>query len=288
MAEALCRALLASDLANPDVAPPLFRTDPSGRPETSSSRATRAYTRDKRSLSVVAYDPRGERTDLFGRELGVKVAATPEEVLREAEVVVLAFKPQDAGQALRPLRELFGPKHLIVSILAGTSTRYLEELLPEGVRVVRVMPNLLITVKAGAAALAGGLSATQQDVEFVRDLFSVAGQALVVEEKLLDAVTALSGSGPAYFFYVVEALVQGAVAEGLPEDVARRLAEATCLGAGRLLLETGDDPGDWRQRVTSKGGTTAAALRVLEEAGVKEAFVQAVAAAAKRSRELGR
>ena len=256
MGEALCRAWLASDLANPE--------------------------------SVIAYDPRAERTDLFSQELGVKVVATPEEVLREADVVILAFKPQDAATALEPLRELFGPQHLVVSILAGTSTEYLERLLPEGVGVVRVMPNLLITVQAGAAALAGGQAAGAEDLEYVGRLFAAGGQALVVEEKVLDAVTALSGSGPAYFFYVIEALVEGAVAQGLPAEVAAKLAEATCLGAGKLLLETGGDPGDWRARVTSKGGTTAAALEVLEEAGVKQVFIRAVAAATERSRELGR
>jgi len=256
MAEALCRSLLASDLASPD--------------------------------SVIAYDPRTERVELFGRELGARVAATPEEVLRNAQVIILAFKPQDALGALQPLRGQFGPQHLVVSILAGTSTHYLEGLLPEAVRVVRVMPNLLITVGAGAAALAAGRSATEEDVAYVRQLFDVGGRAQVVEEELLDVVTALSGSGPAYFFYVIEALVEGAVAEGLPADVARELAEATCLGAGKLLLETGGDPAEWRRRVTSKGGTTEAALRVLNEAQLKKAFLRAVAAAAQRSRELGR
>ena len=154
--------------------------------------------------------------------------------------------------------------------------------------MVRVMPNLLITVGAGAAALAAGHSATEEDVAYVRQLFEVGGRAQVVEEELLDVVTALSGSGPAYFFYVIEALVEGAVAEGLPAEVARELAEATCLGAGRLLLETGGDPAEWRRRVTSKGGTSEAALRVLKEAGLREAFIRAVAAAAQRSRELGR
>jgi len=256
MAEALCRSLLASDLASPE--------------------------------SIIAYDPSGERLELFREGLGVHAAATPEEVLRVAQVVILAFKPQDAVGALEPLREHFGPRHLIVSILAGTSTGYLEGLLPEGVRVVRVMPNLLITVGAGAAALAAGHSATEEDVAYVRQLFEVGGRAQVVEEELLDVVTALSGSGPAYFFYVIEALVEGAVAEGLPAEVARELAEATCLGAGRLLLETGGDPAEWRRRVTSKGGTSEAALRVLKEAGLREAFIRAVAAAAQRSRELGR
>ena len=256
MAEALCRSLLASDLAGPE--------------------------------SVVAYDPKRERLDLFEKELGVRTAATPEEVLRVSHVVVLAFKPQDAAAALEPLREHFSPRHLVVSILAGTSTRYLEELLPRGVRVVRVMPNLLVTVGAGAAALSGGRAASDDDVALVRRLFETGGQALVVSEGLLDVVTALSGSGPAYFFYVVEALVEGATAEGLPADVARELAEATCQGAGKLLLETGGDPAEWRRRVTSKGGTTEAALRILEQAGVKDAFVKAIGAAAKRSRELGR
>ncbi len=256
MAEALCRAFLASDLAGPQ--------------------------------SVIAYDPRRERLDLFEKQLGVRAGATPEEVLRVAEVIILAFKPQDADGALAPLRDHFTARHLVVSILAGTSTGYLEARLPEGVRVVRVMPNLLITVRAGAAALAGGPSATDEDVAYVQRLLATGGRALVVDEEDLDVVTALSGSGPAYFFYVIEALVEGAGIEGLTGDVGRELAAATCLGAGKLLLETGGDPADWRRRVTSKGGTTAAALAVLEKAGTREAFVRAVAAAARRSRELGK
>jgi len=256
MAEALCRAILASEMANPD--------------------------------TVLAYDPRGERLELLSQELGVHTAATPEQVLRTAEVVVLAFKPQEVVSALEPIKECFTRKHLIVSILAGVSTRYLESLLPAGARVVRVMPNLLLTVEAGASALAGGRAATDDDVDYVLHLFETGGKALVVEERLLDAVTALSGSGPAYFFYIVEALVEGALARGLAVSTARELAAATCLGVGKLLLETGDDPAEWRARVTSKGGTTAAALEVLAGAGVKEAFVRAVAAAAERAQELGR
>lgn len=256
MAEALCRSLLGSGLARPD--------------------------------AVTAYDPREERLSLFRDELGVRPAAGPQEVLEAASVVVLAFKPQDLPAALEPVRERFTPRHLVVSILAGVSTGHLEGLLPAGVRVVRVMPNLLISVGAGAAGVAGGRAATEEDVAFVRRMFETGGEALVVAEEFLDVVTALSGSGPAYFFYVIEALVEGAAAEGLEPGVARRLAEATCLGAGKLLLETGGDPAEWRRRVTSKGGTTEAALRVLEEAGLREAFVRAVAAAARRSRELGK
>ncbi len=256
MAEALCRSLLASDLASPE--------------------------------SVIAYDPKRERLALFEEQLGCRTAGTPEEVLRAAQVIVLAFKPQDAEEALKPLRDHFTHRHLVISILAGVSTRYIEDLLPDGVRVVRVMPNLLLTVRAGAAALSGGRSATDEDVAYVTRIFETGGRALVVDEEDLDAVTALSGSGPAYFFAVIEALAEGAVAEGLPAEVARELAEATCLGAAKLLLETGGDPADWRRRVTSKGGTTAAALAVLEKAGMREAFVGAVAAAARRSRELGR
>jgi pyrroline-5-carboxylate reductase len=255
MAEALCRSVLASDLAEPE--------------------------------SVMAYDPRSERTELLSSRLGIGASATPEKVLREAEVIVLAFKPQDTSAALSPLKEHFTPGHMVVSILAGVSTRYIESLLPPGVRVVRVMPNLLLTVEAGASALAGGRAATDEDVDYVRSLLGTGGKALVVEEGLLDVVTALSGSGPAYFFYLVEALVDGAEAHGLDATTARELAAATCLGAGKLLLETGDAPAAWRERVTSKGGTTAAALDVLERAGVKDAFVRAVAAATARAKELG-
>lgn len=256
MAEALCRSLLRAGLARPG--------------------------------AVLAYDPREERLRLFQGALGVRPAAGPEEVLGAASVVVLAFKPQDLPGALEPIREQFSPRHLLVSILAGVSTRYLEGLLPAGVRVVRVMPNLLISAGAGASGVAGGRAATREDVALVRRMFETGGEALVVAEESLDAVTALSGSGPAYFFYFIEALVEGAEAEGLEPATARRLAEATCLGAGKLLLETGGDPAEWRRRVASKGGTTEAALRVLEEAGVREALVRAVAAAARRSRELGR
>jgi len=227
---------------------------------------------------VEALAPR--RDELGARFPGVEVT----ERVGPAEGTVLATKPGDVVGACAGLGEDAGR---VLSIAAGVRLADLEAALPDGTPVVRAMPNTPALVGAGAAAIAGGRAAGDDDLAWAESILSAVGTVARVGEPLLDAVTGLSGSGPAYVFLVAEALIEGGVLVGLPRPVATELAVQTLLGAARLLAEGDDGPEALRAAVTSPGGTTAAGLRVLEQAGVRAAFLDAVAAATERSRELG-
>jgi len=204
---------------------------------------------------------------------------------RRAEGAVVAVKPGDVEAACRAIGAAGADR--VLSIAAGVPLARLEEWLGRGVPVVRAMPNTPALVGAGAAAIAGGASATDDDLAWAEVVLSAVGTVHRVAEPLLDAVTGLSGSGPAYVFLVAEALIEAGVLAGLPRPVSQALATQTLLGAARLLAESGDGPEVLRAAVTSPGGTTAAGLRTLEARGVRSAFIEAVQAATERSRELG-
>jgi pyrroline-5-carboxylate reductase len=224
-------------------------------------------------------DRRAELEKLFP---GVLVTDTPV----ASEGAIIAVKPADvvaAGHALAAV----GVRR-VLSIAAGVPIATLEAAVGEGVPVVRAMPNTPALVGAGAAAISPGTAATDDDLAWAGSILGAVGTVVRVPENLLDAVTGLSGSGPAYVFLVAEALIDAGVLVGLPRPTAVELATQTLLGAARLLVETGDSPEALRAAVTSPGGTTAAGLRALESAGVRAAFLDAVAAATERSRELGR
>ena len=220
-------------------------------------------------------------------KLGVTVASSAAELAEKSDTILLAVKPQTMDEALAQLKPGFSSASRIISIAAGISIAYVHQRLGNDVRVVRVMPNTPALVGAGAAGLALCANCTEADAEAARTIFEAVGIAVMVPEEAIDGVTALSGSGPAYFFYMVECLVQAAVNEGLTEDQASRLAAQTLLGAGKLLAESGESAAVLRERVTSKGGTTAAALASFEEQGFAAVLGAGVAAAAARSRELG-
>jgi len=238
---------------------------------------------------IVAADPVAERRELLASELGVAMTADSGEVARSARRIVLAVKPQGFAEMAATIADAVTADQLLISIMAGMSTAKVAAAFPGiAARVVRVMPNLCIKVGAGMAGLCAGKNATEQDLADVRAMFEAGGGAVVVDdESLIDAVTAISGSGPAYFYYFVEALVAGGVACGLSEADALKLAEFTCLGAGRMMLETGESPAELRRKVTSKGGTTQAALESLAGSGVDQAIAKAVKAAFERGRQLG-
>jgi len=218
------------------------------------------------------------RDELAERFAGVTVGTGPV----AAEGAVIAVKPADVPAACHDL-----PVKRILSIAAGVSVAAIERAAGEGVAVVRAMPNTPALVGAGAAAIAGGSSAGDADLDWAASILGAVGEVVRVPEKLLDAVTGLSGSGPAYVFLVAEALIDAGVLAGLPRDVSTTLAVQTLLGSARMLAETGETPEALRAAVTSPGGTTAAGLRELEKAGLRSAVLEAVAAAAARSRELG-
>jgi len=216
------------------------------------------------------------------------VAQFPAVVVAESPIAapehVVAVKPHDVADVCTALGGIGTGR--VLSLAAGVTLASLESWLGEGVPVVRAMPNTPALVGAGASAVSAGTSAGDDDVAWAVTVLGAVGLVLTVPEASLDAVTGLSGSGPAYVFLMLEAMIEGGVLNGLPRDVAQRLATQTLLGAGRLAAETGEDPGALRAAVTSPGGTTAAGLSALEQAAVRAAFMDAVSAATRRSREL--
>jgi len=236
---------------------------------------------------TVAFDIDDDKSDR-AHDIGSRVASSIDDLVTSSDTVILAVKPQQIDECLAAVIHQATGKELFVSIAAGISTGYIEHRLGDMPRVVRVMPNTPALVGAGAAALCGGQYASREDVEYVRDMFATLGEAVVVDEPMMDWVTALSASGPAYFFYLVEAMVRAATDGGLPEELAERLARQTFIGAARLLEESGERADVLRRNVTSKGGTTEAALRVMEQEGVAERIARVLGAAADHSQELGR
>lgn len=229
----------------------------------------------------------GARAD-FETLTQAKTTATNCEVFRNSRVVLLAVKPQQMEALLQELRPEITADHLIVSIAAGVPlTKMLHWLGMDHVRLVRVMPNTPALVQAGATAFSVGGSATRDDASLVQQLFSCVGLAVETPESQLDAVTGLSGSGPAYAFQMIEALSDAGVRVGLTRTIATQLAAQTLLGAARMVLQTGDHPGVLKDAVTSPGGTTIAGLHELERGGLRATLMNAVVAATARSKELG-
>ncbi|HEY6166924.1 MAG TPA: pyrroline-5-carboxylate reductase [Verrucomicrobiae bacterium] len=236
---------------------------------------------------VIASDPFDKARDAFAKETGAKTTAANADVAKRATVLFVAVKPDQVVNVLTGLRPILGHDHLIISIAAGVSLAKLEGALMPGARVIRVMPNTPALVGASATAFATGKGATQADGQLAEKLFSSVGVALQTKESLLDAVTGLSGSGPAYAFVMIEALSDGGVAAGLPRDIATKLAAQTLLGAAKMVLETGRHPGELKDMVASPGGTTIDGLHELEKGKVRSALINAVRAAAEKSKRLG-
>ncbi|MFW2388159.1 MAG: pyrroline-5-carboxylate reductase [Polyangiales bacterium] len=237
---------------------------------------------------IIAADPDAARREALEHELDVRTTGDNAEAIQESSVVILATKPQVFREMLPGVASALQPDTLLISVAAGIPTRLIERALPEGARVVRTMPNTPALVGAGATAIAGGGQATEEDLELAEILFRSVGISVRVPEGQLDAVTGLSGSGPAYVFAMVEALRDAGMREGLSEEDALKLASQTVFGASRLLRDTKESPGVLRERVTSPGGTTRAGLDALEAAGFSDAVIGAVRAATRRSVELGR
>ena len=234
--------------------------------------------------NLVYYDPDPAQQKKM-EKMEVK-AARDNAAVMQAQVVILAVKPQVLGLVLAGIKDLAGPQHLVISIAAGTTLGTLEGALPES-RIIRAMPNTPALVAAGMTALAPGSRATQEDLDLALELFQAVGQAAVVEEKLMDAVTGLSGSGPAFVAVFIEALADGGVKAGLPRILAQNMAVQTVLGAARLIHEEDLHPGKLKDLVASPAGTTIEGLHVLESGAFRGLVMSAVAAAAARSKELG-
>jgi pyrroline-5-carboxylate reductase len=237
---------------------------------------------------VLAGDPVASAREAFAARTGARVTADNREVVAGSDVLILAVKPQSMAALLAEVGSAVAPRHLVVSVAAGIGLRQLAEGLGAGARLVRVMPNTPCLVGASASAYSPGEAATAEDVALVDRLLNAVGRAYRVPEHLLDAVTGLSASGPAFVYVVVEALSDGGVRVGLPREVATALAAQTVLGAAKMVLETGLHPGVLKDMVTSPGGTTIAGLHALERGGLRAALIDAVEAAARRATELGR
>jgi len=233
---------------------------------------------------LIYYDPDPARQKKM-EKMKVKAARDNPEVM-QAQVVVLAVKPQLLGPVLAGIKDFVRPQHLLISMAAGVTLATLEAALP-GSRVIRTMPNTPALVGAGMTALATGNRATPEDTDLALELFEVVGQAAVVEERLMDAVTGLSGSGPAFVALFIEALADGGVKAGLPRVLAHNMAVQTVLGAAKLCHEEDLHPGKLKDLVASPGGTTIEGLHALEKGGFRGLVMSAVTAAAARSKELG-
>jgi pyrroline-5-carboxylate reductase len=232
-------------------------------------------------------DVSSARLTYLQRKYNVAVTPRNVEAVREADVVLLCVKPQVIDAVLAEITPVADASKLVISIAAGVSIERIEKALVGNPRVIRVMPNTPALVLAGAAGVAGGKRATEGDLALAQDIFGAVGRVVVVEEKLMDAVTGLSGSGPAYVFTFIEALADAGVKVGIPRALAMELAVQTVLGSARMVLETKEHPAKLRDMVISPGGTTIAGMHELEKGRLRASVMSAVEAAAKRSRELG-
>jgi pyrroline-5-carboxylate reductase len=236
---------------------------------------------------VRASDVRQERLEQLQTDHRIETSTSNVDIARWSDVLVLAVKPQVLGAVLHEIGEQVGRNTTVISLAAGVPCAFIEARLPTGSRVVRSMPNTPALVLRGATAVTAGSHATEADTDLAVSLFNAVGRTVVVPETLMDAVTGLSGSGPAYVMLMIEGLADGGVRAGLPRDTALLLAAQTVLGAAQLLVDTGEHPGKLKDMVTSPGGTTIHGLGALEAAGVRHAMMAAVDAATRRAGELG-
>jgi pyrroline-5-carboxylate reductase len=236
---------------------------------------------------VIATDPRPEPLERLAEAHGIRTSTDNRAAIDEADVVVLAVKPQVVPAVLPDVTAALRSGAMVVSLAAGVPLHRLEAGLPDGTPVVRVMSNTPVQVDRAMSVVAGGREAREEHLAAAEGLLTPVGAVRRLDEHHFDAVTAVSGSGPAYLFLVAEAMIEAGVLEGLPRDVATDLVTQTLLGASTLLATGEAGPTQLREAVTSPGGTTAAALRTFEAAGLRSAFLEAVSAAAARSRDLG-
>lgn len=236
---------------------------------------------------IIVGDVKEDRLQMLRDKHGIRTTVDNHELVRAADVVVLSVKPQVIDKVLGAIGTEIRPDQLVISVAAGVPVAAMEARLPDGAHVVRTMPNTPATVDAGATAIAPGTHATEDDLAIAHELFSAVGRVVTLDESLLDAVTGLSGSGPAYVMLMIEALADGGVKVGLHRDTALLLAAQTVYGSAKLLLETGEHPGRLKDMVTSPGGTAIAGLHTLESGGLRRTLIDAVEAATTRAAVLG-
>lgn len=247
--------------------------------------------------NIIVSDLDEKKLQIANCKLQVMVARNNKEAVEGSDIIILAVKPQDIGEALKEISNCFpalslsasgGLSKLVISIAAGITTGYIEEHLEKGIPVIRVMPNAPAFIGEGMTAISLGRFAGEEEERITEEIFRGVGETVKVREELIDAVTALGGSGPAYIFAIMESLVEAGVKEGLSPHLAQRLVGQTVLGAVRMVMETGERISVLREMVASPGGTTEAALRVFKEKGLGEILAEGVRAAAKRAKELSK
>ncbi|MBI4257819.1 MAG: pyrroline-5-carboxylate reductase [Thaumarchaeota archaeon] len=244
----------------------------------------RGILRTDLASQVLATDILKSRLEVM-KKIGVKTMETNYEAAKASDIVILSVKPKDMSKVLSEISSIVGNRRLVISIAAGVPLQFIEQHLKKA-RVVRVMPNIAATVQEAITALAPGVNASSEDLEAAKNLFSSVGRCIVVDEKLMDAITALSGSGPGYVFAIIEALADGGVKTGLPYDIALQLTSQTVLGAAKMVLETGKHPAELRSMVATPAGTTIEGLAIIEESGFRGTLIRAVEAATRRGREI--
>lgn len=237
---------------------------------------------------VIFSDPHSAHLNALKETLGVGSASSNAEAAQGASIVVVAVKPFNVASVLEEIRPIVATEQMVISIAAGVKIADIERGLRDGVPVVRAMPNSPAQVNSGACALSRGTHVLAHHLAATNEIFSSVGTVVEVPETLLDAVTALSGSGPAYVYLMIEALVDGGVKAGLPREIAHQLATQTVLGSARMVIETGKHPAQLKDMVATPGGTTIAALAALEQSGVRAALIDAVEKACERAKELGK
>jgi len=240
------------------------------------------------SDKIMVSDVDKKRLQILEKEAGIKTTQDNKKITSDSDIIILAVKPNMMGSVLDELNSEITSKHLIISIAAGIPLSFIESSLNKGCRAIRVMPNTPCLVGETAAGYALGKKATRNDGKLVGQLLDAVGKSFLLEEKYLDAVTGLSGSGPAFIYVVIEALADGGVKMGLPRGVAITLAAQTAFGAAKMVLESGTHIGQLRDSVTSPGGTTIEGLHALEKGGIRNALIDAVETATKKSKSLGK
>jgi pyrroline-5-carboxylate reductase len=237
---------------------------------------------------IICTDIREERLEELRGRYGVRTAADNAQAVSQSEIIIYAVKPQLMAEVLKETCDQLDLSKLVISIAAGVPLRAIESLLHKELRLIRVMPNIAASVKESATALSAGKHARKEDIELALAVFNSVGRTVFLRENyLMDAITGLSGSGPAYIFIIVDALADAGVKMGLSRKDAQYLAAQTVLGAAKMLMETGEHPGQLKDRVTSPGGTAIAGIHTLEKGGLRTTLINAVEAATQRSKELG-
>jgi pyrroline-5-carboxylate reductase len=240
-----------------------------------------------RPEQIICSDVRPERLKAIREASGVRGTSHNVEVVKQADIIILSVKPQIMKQVIEEITKYLDLSKLIISIAAGVPLETIESCAQKELKLVRVMPNICVSVREGASAIAAGKHIHKEDLMIAKAIFDSVGKSLFIEENLLDAVTGLSGSGPAYIFLMIDALADAGVKVGLSRSDSLILASQTVLGAAKMLIETGEHPGKLKDMVTSPGGTAIAGLHTLEEGGVRTTLINAVEVATQRSKALG-